>query len=164
MKSIQGCEGIVRFTPEEAAKIQLQGPEFRFPIELGKVFEYGNSIRSNYLNCENSVYHIPPFFLSIGGQFWGYTFENPRDTIFSHVDIDRSLLLLAGVEVVFFGEPPKVGDQLIARSKVVDSYVKRSSAGEKLMFIVISTDFEDESGHLVAVENSTLVKHGDHHD
>ncbi|MCC5870745.1 MAG: MaoC family dehydratase N-terminal domain-containing protein [Gammaproteobacteria bacterium] len=144
---------------EEAASAKLQGPEFTVRIEHGKIREFATSIASThqaYLRSDRPV--APVYFLITAGFFWGYTLENPVQTVFSDVDIDRRLLLHAGEEIEFEGPPPSAGDVLTAKTHIADVYTRDSARSGTMTFIVTETAYRNADGGLVARQRTTLVR------
>lgn len=143
---------------EEAAARKLRGPEFKVCVERGKIREFAAAVGSAHpahLGDETPV--APAYFLVTAGFFWGYTLENPGDTVFADVDIDRSLLLHAGEEVEFTGQPPRAGDILSAQVAIVESYTRESSRSGAMTFVTTETEFRDANSELVARQRTTLV-------
>lgn len=143
---------------EEAAAKKLRGPEYQVCVERGKIREFAMSIGSRnpaYLSAKDPV--IPVYFMVTAGFFWGYTLESPGDTVFADVDIDRRLLLHAGEEVEFPGNPPRAGDILTAQTAIVDSYQRESSQSGTMTFVATETEFRNPQGTLVARQRTTLV-------
>ncbi|MEO1188378.1 MAG: MaoC family dehydratase N-terminal domain-containing protein [Pseudomonadota bacterium] len=143
---------------EEAIEQKLTGPKFTFPIERGKVREFARAVGvtdAEYLDDLRAP--VPATFLTTAGFFWGYTIEEPGESVFKDIEIDRQLLLHAGEEVEFFGEPPRIGDMLTGQSMIQDGYEKISSTSGRLQFIVMQTDYNTDTGRLVARQRTTLV-------
>ena len=139
--------------------VGVSGPWFDVPLERGKVREFARAIKTELPEYLDEVRpFIPPTFLVTAGRFWGYTFDDPRDTALAQVEIDRSILLHAEEEYEFFGPPPRVGTLLRARTKVADVHEKEGRRGGKLIFVMSETEFQDETGRQVAVSRTTVVK------
>ncbi len=57
----------------------------------------------------------------------------------------------------FFGPPPRAGTRLNCTSRIVDIYTKQGRKGGEMTFAVMTTDFEDEQGNLIARATMTGV-------
>ena len=139
--------------------IGISGPPFRFPVEEGKVRELARALgTSDPAYLDGSTPLVPPTFLGIAGRFWGYTFDDPRDTALAAVDLDRSLLLHAEEEYEYPNGLPRAGTELTARTFIKDVIEKDGARGGKLVFVTTQTEFRDSSGSIVAVSRQTVVK------
>jgi len=142
--------------------IGTSGPEYKFPIELGKVREYARATGYTdhaYFEEENPV--IPICFLGIAGRIWGYTFDDPKDTALADVDIDRSLLLHAEEEYEILGVLPRAGDVMAVRTYIKDVYDKEGRKGGIMTFVITETEFKNQAGELVARSHQSVVKTSD---
>jgi len=139
--------------------IGICGPPFRFPVEEGKVRELARAVGATdpaYLHGTTPL--APPTFLGIAGRFWGYTFDEPRDTPLAAVELDRSLLLHAEEEYEYPNGLPRAGIVLTAQTRIKDVIEKDGRRGGKLVFVITETEFRGPSGSIVAVSRQTVVK------
>jgi len=142
-----------------SSDIGVTGPWFEVPLERGKIREFARAIKAEMPEfLDESRPSVPPTFLVTAGRFWGYTFDDPRETDLAKVDLDRSLLLHAEEEYEFFGPPPRAGTTLRARTKIANVYEKEGRRGGKLIFVVAETEFQNEQGSTVAISRTTVVK------
>ena len=147
---------------ELAAKFEswrgLKGPTFHFPIELGKVREFANSLFAAspaYLQGHHPV--IPPTFPVVAGYLWGYILESASANELSVVEIDERMSLDAEQEYIYYGVPPRAGDVLTAQTGVEKVWQKAGRRGGTLTFYRTRSDYHDEAGRLVGANVSTSV-------
>ena len=136
----------------------LTSPEFYFPIELGKVREFANSLYAfhpAYLEGRNPI--VPPTFPVIATYIWGYLLEDPGDTELAQVEINQRLSLDAEQEYIYCAPPPRAGDELTGVVKVDHIWDKTGRRGGSLRFYRTSYEYFDTSGDLVAINNCTSV-------
>lgn len=136
----------------------LSGPEFYFPIELGKVREFARSLYAfgpEYLDGRHPV--IPPTFPVIATYIWGYLLEDPGDTPLAQVEINERLSLDAEQEYIYYGPPPRAGDELTGRVKVDRIWEKSGRRGGSLRFYRTRYDYFDRAGTLVGTNHCTSV-------
>jgi hypothetical protein len=129
------------------------GEPFTLDIERGKIREFARATRStnpDYLERPDAP--IPPTFLTTQF-FWADGAADPWPA----VDLDQVRGLHAEQSYEFFGPPPRAGQTLTGRSRIVDVHRKRGSRGE-LVFAVMETDFHDADGRLVARARLTGVE------
>jgi hypothetical protein len=130
------------------------GEPFTVELERGKVREFARatfSANPSYLEDPRPV--VPPTFLTTMS-LWA----SPAADVWSAVDMDQSRGLHAEQEFVFHGPPPRAGDRLTAQSRIADIYTKQGRRGGELTFVVMVTDFRDETGRLVAQARLTGVE------
>jgi acyl dehydratase len=146
--------------PAEDA-VGLTGPEYEMDIERGKIREFARAMHAplpEYIDGRNPL--IPPTFLITAAYTWGYTLERPRGTVFAQIDHDLSVPLHAEESFAFHTTLPRAGDRLICRASLEDVRRKQGGRGGELTFLTMLTEFQDESGTLVAEERSTTVTAG----
>jgi hypothetical protein len=98
---------------------------------------------------------VEPTFLTTAF-FWQTGAADPWPA----VALDQQRGLHAEQEFVFFGPPPRAGDRLTGISEITDIYTKQGRRGGELTFAVMTTDFTDESGRVVARSILTGVETG----
>lgn len=131
-----------------------EGTDFRMDIERGKIREFARATSSEnpaYLDAENPV--SPPTFLTTTF-FWHDGDSNPWPT----VELDQQRGLHAEQEYTFFGPPPRAGQKLTGKSRISDYFTKQGRRGGEMTFVVMTTDFHDEAGNLVAQAKMTGVE------
>lgn len=130
------------------------GAPFEMDIERGKIREFARATGSTnaaYLSGDAPV--IPPTFLTTAF-FWQLEDANPWPA----VELDQQRGLHAEQEYTFFGPPPRAGQRLTGTSRIDDMYTKAGRRGGEMTFVVMVTDFRDESGRLVAQARLTGVE------
>lgn len=130
------------------------GETFEMDVERGKIREFATATKSTnpaYLDRETPV--VPPTFLTVAG-FW----QPPEGNPWAAAELDGRRVLHAEQQYEFFGPPPSAGTRLQCTSRIEDIYVKEGRRGGALTFVVMVTDFVDESGELVARSTMTGVE------
>ena len=138
--------------------IGLSGPEFHFPIELGKVREFARALCADhpaYLEGRHPV--VPPTFPVVAGYLWGYMLEDPGDTPIAALEMDRAMSLDGEQEFLYHGPPPRAGDDLVARTWVDAIWEKSGRRGGTLTFYRMRSDYHDRDGRLVGTNYATSV-------
>ncbi len=132
-----------------------KGPRFQVPIERGKIREFARATMSDdaaYLDAAAAP--IPPTFL-VTMAFW----QPPdADRLFEKLEIDPARLLHGGQEYEFFGPPPHAGDELTAQTSIESVVEKEGRRGGTMTFAVLTTDFTDRDGNLVARARTTAIE------
>lgn len=132
----------------------LSGVPFRLDVERGKVHEFAHATGSShpaYFEPEDPV--SPPTFLTTQF-FWQSDESNP----WNDVELDQQRGLHAEQEYVFYGPPPRAGTSLTATSTITDFYTKQGRRGGEMTFVVMTTEYRDGSGELVAEAKMTGVE------
>jgi hypothetical protein len=140
----------------DTAALGRTGTPFEMAVERGKIREFARATGSDnpaYLAAERPV--IPPTFLTTA-VFW----QDAGDDPWRVVALDPHRALHAEQEYVFHGPPPRAGDRLVGVSRVSEIYTKEGRRGGLLTFVVMVTEFRDESGRLVAESRLTAVETG----
>lgn len=130
------------------------GAPFRMDIERGKIHEFARATGSSnpaYLDGEHPV--CPPTFLTTAF-FWQFGDANPWPA----VELDQRRGLHAEQEYTFFGPPPRAGQRLTCVSRIDDMFTKVGRRGGEMTFVVMVTEFRDETGRLVAQAKLTGVE------
>lgn len=133
-----------------------QGEPFPVRIEAGKVEEFADAVGSTDVAHRGREAVAPPTFLTVQNFFEKWA--GPGADPWQQVDLDPLRELHAAQEFVFFGGPPAVGDELVARSRIESVTEHRSSAGRRLVFAVMVTEYRDAAGALVAEARCTGVE------
>lgn len=126
-------------------------------VELGKVREFARALGAQdrrYVSDEQPP--VPATFLIVGSFLWGYSVEEPGDTVFAHLDIDRKQLLHAEEEVEFVERVPVAGEKLLATPVIEKTYCKQGKSSS-LQFTVVRTQFRSPDGILIAIQRCTFV-------
>jgi hypothetical protein len=133
----------------------VQGEPFEVRVEYGKVREFARATMTAdpaYLDTALPV--VPPTFLITAGFQWA----GPTSSVTDTIDSDPHRALHAAQEFVFHGPPPRAGDRLVARERVSQMYDKDGKRGGSMTFFVITTEFTDTEGNLVAESHLTGVE------
>ena len=134
-----------------------EGPAFTMSVERGKVREFARATKSEHPDyLDDPAPPVPPTFLTSA------TFWQPPDaaSVWRDLDIDLRRLLHGAQEYVFFGPPPRAGQDLTVQTRVEEIYEKEGKRGGTMTFVVTVTDFTDASGVLVAQARSTAIETG----
>jgi hypothetical protein len=123
---------------------------YEFPIERGAIRTFQLAMQSTNPAYEGADAIIPPTFPITA---WRWAPEGGRA---AH-GIPRSLLLHGEQEFIFSGEPPRAGQSLTVRERIVDRFEKAGKRGGVMQFVVISTEFSDDSGKVVVEMRSTFI-------
>jgi hypothetical protein len=137
------------------AALGVQGEPFEVRIEFGKIREFARATMSDdpaYFAEELPV--VPPTFLITAGFQWA----GPASSVTDTIESDPHRALHASQEFVFHGPPPRAGDRLTARERVSQMYDKDGKRGGSMTFFVITTEFTDADGNLVAESHLTGVE------
>jgi hypothetical protein len=138
----------------DPAALHRTGEPFEMDIERGKIREFARATYSRnpeYLGVPRPV--APPTFLTTAF-FW----EDAATSPWRAVDMDQRRGLHAEQEYVFHGPPPAAGTRLTGQSRVAEIYQKDGRRGGTMTFVVLVTEFRDESGRLVAEARMTGVE------
>ena len=135
------------------ARVGLRGKPFEMPVELGKVREFARAVMAEVPPATESAAISHATFL-VTQAFWS------DDDMVSLLGFDLDRLLHAEQEFIFEGPPPSAGSRLYGQSSVTDVYEKTGRRGGTMNFAVVTTEFRDASGRLVATSRSTGVETG----
>ena len=130
------------------------GATFIMDVERGKILEFARATASEnpaYVEAETPV--VPPTFLTTQ-LFW----QGGEADVLSMAEVDFARGLHAEQEYVFHGPPPRAGTRLTFSSKIADIYEKQGRRGGAMTFIVMVTEFRDDSGRVVAEARNTIVE------
>jgi hypothetical protein len=131
-----------------------EGEPFILEVERGKIREYARAIRSEhsaYLGDERPV--APAHFLTTT-----FLWEGDEGNPWPLVEMSPARGMHAEQEYVFHGPPPRAGTRLTCRSRIEEIYEKQGTRGGGLTFVIMTTEFRDESGALRAVARMTAVE------
>lgn len=135
--------------------VGLEGPAFDMTVERGKVREFALATQSAHPEyLQEPEPPVPPTFLTTAS-FW----QPPEASrLWRELDIDGRRLLHGEQEYVFFGQPPRAGTELRARTRVEEIYEKEGKRGGTMTFVITVTDFHNVAGELVAQARSTAIE------
>jgi N-terminal half of MaoC dehydratase len=129
------------------------GVPFTVPVELGKIREFARATKSRNPDYDGPGALTPPTFL-MTAVFW----STPGSDPIMHMARDRTRVLHGEQEFTFHGEPPRVGDTLIATRRIDRIYEKAGRRGGTMRFMDLVTEFRDPDGRLVAEAKSTTIE------
>ncbi len=129
---------------------------YEVPIERGKIREFATATMSDNPEFTDAEPVVPPTFLSIARNFWGT--PSAGEFITEVVGFDLPRCQHGEEEFTFFGEPPRAGRSLRAQTRVTDQWSKTNRRGQPLRFARIVTEFHDEQGTLVVLQQSTIIE------
>jgi hypothetical protein len=138
----------------ERNALGAEGEPFVLEVELGKIREYARAVRSQhpaYFQDDHPV--VPAHFLTTT-----FLWEGDRGNPWPQVQMSPARGMHAEQEYVFHGPPPRAGTRLTCRSRIDDIYEKQGTRGGTLTFVVMTTEFRDDSGALVAEARMTAVE------
>ncbi|HEX6310193.1 MAG TPA: MaoC family dehydratase N-terminal domain-containing protein [Acidimicrobiia bacterium] len=138
----------------DKAALGAEGEPFVLEVEAGKIREYARAIRSEhpaYLDDDRPV--MPAHFLTTT-----FLWEGDDGNPWPRVQMSPARGMHAEQEYVFHGPPPRAGTRLTCRSRIEEIYEKQGTRGGTLTFVVMTTEFRDDSGALVAEARMTAVE------
>ncbi|GAA4482113.1 hypothetical protein GCM10023094_31390 [Rhodococcus olei] len=134
--------------------VGTEGTPFELVVERGKIREFATATYStnpDYLDRKDAV--APPTFLTTT-LLW----QPPEGNPWKAVELDGKRGLHAEQRYEFFGPPPKAGTRLTCTSRIADVHTKQGRRGGEMTFAIMTTDFHDETGQLVARATMTGVE------
>ena len=120
------------------------GAPFPFLIETGKVLEFVEAVHAD-ASAFDAI--VPPTFLS-SAFFWEA--RVPGADVKERVAFDPTRSVHAEQEFIFHDGPPRIGESLVATSRVDRIYEKTNRHGACLTFVDVVTEFRDPNGVLRA--------------
>jgi len=129
---------------------------YSFPIEWGKVREFAAATQSRYGGFVGDPdIAVPPTFLACASAWWAEASNCILDP-----DRDQSQVIHGEQEFVFHGEPPRVGEWLVAQQRLDDVYAKSGRRCATMTFVVVATEFRNSTGRVVAEAKQTVILFG----
>ena len=135
----------------DASALGATGEPFVLDVERGKIREFARATFAPVPDEDRPV--APPTFLTTA-----FHWQSDRSDPWEQVRMDPARGLHAEQAFVFHGPPPRAGDRLIGTSRISEIYEKTNRAGRTLTFVVMVTEFHDETGQLVAETRLTGVE------
>jgi hypothetical protein len=127
------------------------GTPYEVTIERGKIREFAAAMQSTSPSYQGAAPIIPPTFL-ITAPNWATKGDRAK------VGLNRRYVLHGEQEFRFFGPLPRAGDVLQAVERVAERHEKTGSRGGTMRFVVVVTEFRDESGRLAAEARCTMIE------
>jgi hypothetical protein len=138
----------------DSSAIGLEGAPYDMTVERGKIREFALATRAEDAGYRASDRPVsPPTFLA-SAALW----EGPGCSPFDGLEFNLDRVLHGEQEFVFFGPPPRAGDELTARQRVDNVFTKQGKRGGEMSFITVVTDFHDRTGELIAQARMTVVE------
>lgn len=139
--------------------IGLSGPEFEFPIELGKQREFAAAVHAFQPQFhEGSTPLMFPTLPIIGNYIWGYMPEEARGTALEQMGMDGKFAFDGEQAFVFHDKLPRAGDVLVGKVTVEDVWRKSGKRSGELIFYRTRTDYHDKAtGRLKLSNYSTSI-------
>ena len=131
------------------------GEPFQMVVERGKIAEMAKAVQATHPHHRGPNAVPPPTYFAT--QFhWEDMVKgaNPWDK----VQMSQERGMHAEQEYIFHGPPPAPGTVLNCQSRISEIYEKQGRKGGTLTFVVMVTEFRDESGTLVAEAKLTGVE------
>jgi hypothetical protein len=133
----------------------IEGAPFELDVERGKIYELARALYSRNEAYWRKEPIAPPTFLTTAF-FWELNVEGANP--WQKVQMDQRRGMHAEQEYVYYGPPPKAGTRLYCKSRITDIYEKQGKRGGTLTFAVMTTEFRDASGKLIAEARLTGVE------
>ena len=127
---------------------------YEFPIDYSKVREFARAVQSDNPAHQSKDAVIPPTMLTSGRMIW----EPAEQSGFRKLGFDRRRILHGEEEYVFHGPLPRAGQTLTAETRIGETFTKPGKRGGEMTFAKMITEFRDETGRLVAEQNSTIIQ------
>lgn len=127
---------------------------YTFQLDYSKVQEFVRAVKANPEQHAGEDAVIPPTMLTSGRMIW----EPADQSGFAKLGFDRRRILHGEEEYIFHGPLPRAGQKLTAETTVGDRFEKPGKRGGVMTFAKMITEFRDESGELIATQNSTIIE------
>ena len=128
--------------------------EFRYPIQSLKVAEFARAIGEDFAagGAEGEDMPVPPTFPIV------FTTPFLEVMLVDLLKLDRSRVLHGEQEYVY-RRPLRIGDRIVARSRIAEDYEKEGKRGGRMRFVVSETEIRDEATEeLIATERCTTIE------
>ena len=139
----------------DPAAVGYRGSAYAFPIERGKIRELAlaaGSTNPGYLEADRPP--VTPTFLKLAQFLW----EPPSGSVIDRVGFDPlNTPLHAAQEFEFHHDLPRAGDELSVRSHVESIRDRPSRRFGTVTSVVITSEFTDRTGSVVATARTTSV-------
>ena len=139
--------------------IGLTGPEFEFPLELGKQREFAAAAHAFQPYFQDGPHPLMfPTLPIVGSYLWGYMPEEARGTSLAAMGMDGKFAFDGEQEFIFPEGLPRVGEVLTGRVTVEDVWRKTGKRSGELIFYRIRTDYREQgTGRLRLSNLSTSI-------
>ncbi|MFC9789745.1 MaoC family dehydratase N-terminal domain-containing protein [Rhodococcus sp. NPDC127528] len=129
---------------------------YQFPLDYSKIREFARAVKAESPVHDGADAVIPPTMLTSARMIW----EPADQSGFAKLGFDRRRILHGEEEYVFHGPLPRAGRTLTAETRIGETFTKPGKRGGVMTFAKMITEFRDESGNLVAEQNSTIIETG----
>lgn len=145
--------------PEMEDCIGLTGPEFEFPLELGKQREFAAAAHAFQPHFQDGPHPLMfPTLPIVGSYLWGYMPEEARGTSLVAMGMDGKFAFDGEQEFIFPEGLPRIGEVLTGQVTVEDVWRKTGKRSGELIFYRIRTDYRDRvTGRLRLSNLSTSI-------
>lgn len=130
--------------------LEKKAESYEFVVERGAVRAFAQAMQSDNLAYEGENAIVPPAFLITA---WRWAPDGGR----AQHGIPRARLLHGEQEFVFHTDPPRVGDVLTVQEWVSDRFEKAGKRGGVMEFVIVTTEFRNQTGAAVAEMRSTFI-------
>ncbi|MFE7415767.1 MaoC family dehydratase N-terminal domain-containing protein [Rhodococcus sp. NPDC057529] len=127
---------------------------YAFPLDYSKVREFARAVKTEHPAHTGAKPVIPPTMLTSGRMIW----EPAEQSGFAKLGFDRRRILHGEEEYLFHGPLPRAGQTLTAETRIGETFEKPGKRGGVMTFAKMITEFRDETGRLVATQNSTIIE------
>ncbi|CAO5152770.1 N-terminal half of MaoC dehydratase [Frankia sp. AiPs1] len=132
---------------------------YTMPLERGKIREFAAATGSaSPAYVDDPAPPIPPTFLRTQ-IFWSPA-DGSGPKLPDGLELDVRRILHGQQEYIFFGPPPRAGEELTVTSRVESVTEKQGRRGGTMTVIVFVDDFANGEGALVAQGRQTVIQTG----
>lgn len=134
--------------------IGLEGSTFSVEVEKRHIRQFADAIGDSNPLYTDEEYAKNTFYEGIIAP---PTFLIALSSEGNHLPLklDEKRMLHGEQEFIYY-RSIRLGDRLICKSKVADLYEKDGNSG-KMQFLVLDTEFKDESGEMVAISRMNII-------
>jgi acyl dehydratase len=147
-------------TPPVRSKQATQTPSrrYEFPIERGKILEFARAIKSSNPAFFGRAPIMPPTFLMVGGQIWGYSWEDPGDSPLAATGVDSARSLHLEETYEFFGRPSSAGEVLEGQLVLLEPVQKVGRRSGPMTLFTTETTYWRSNGERAAVAKQVIAQ------
>lgn len=131
---------------------------FEFPVERGKILEFARALKSTLPAFFGEHAVAPPTFLAAGAQIWGYSWEQPGDSILADWGVNAKNVLHLEEEYRFSGPPLRAGDLLSGTTRLREPVKKVGRRAGPMTLLELFTEYRGRAGDLVATAQQLVVR------
>lgn len=131
---------------------------YEFPIERGKILEFARAIKSSNPAFLGVAPIIPPTFLMVGGQIWGYSWEHPGDSPMADVGVDSARSLHLEETYEFSGPLPSAGELLEGELVLLEPVEKVGRRSGPMTIWTTETRYRRADGSCAALARQVIAQ------